>query len=264
MTPATFNGCIIEREDVMRRFVRIVILLTLALSTSPFAQTTKPVTMTDDPLVGRRAMSVEMRVGDRSEEKVIREELDATLRGLGIQVLPAGQLPIFRLEIDSGVLESSTRRNNDYEFHHILLEFVIRVADASDPRKTFQAPIWQNRRTVLFPVESSQQLWVNVRTELRKFAEAYRKANAALPLPKPVRFLQDACTNWAEKDGPMPGNAIASEGYCDCFLRSLSSSLSVADRAALLRDWKTYYDRLLGDPIAPWKQVSEHCKTTSR
>jgi hypothetical protein len=117
---------------------------------------------------------------------------------------------------------------------------------------------------VLFPVESSQQLSVNVRTELRKFAEAYRKTNAALTLPKPVRTLQDACTNWAEKDGPRPGNATASEGYCICFIRSLSSSLSVADRAALLRDWKTYYDRLMANPTAPWGQVSEHGKATSR
>lgn len=248
----------------MRRFVPGVLLFIMAVGTLSFAQTTKPMTMTDDPLAGHRAMSVDLRLEDRSEEKVIREELEATLRGLAIQLLPAGRLPIFRLDIESGVLESSTSRNNDYEFHHITLEFVIRVADASDPRKTFQAPIWQNRRTVLFPVESSQQLWLNVRTELRKFAETYRKANAALPLPKPVRFLQDACTNWAEKDGPMPGNAIASEGYCECFLRSLSSSLSVADRAALLRDWKTYYDRLLADTFAPWQQVSETCKKRSR
>ena len=135
----------------MRGFVHIVLLLTLALGTAPFAQTTKPVTMTDDPLAGRRAMSVEMRLGDRSEEKVIREELDATLRGLGIQVLPAGQLPIFKLEIDSELIESSTRAANniDYMFHNIAMEFVIRVADASDPRKTFQAPIWRNRRTVI-------------------------------------------------------------------------------------------------------------------
>jgi hypothetical protein len=39
----------------------------------------------------------------------------------------------------------------------------------------------------VIPVEGSQQLWMNVRTELRKFAEACRKTNAVLPLPKPVR-----------------------------------------------------------------------------
>jgi hypothetical protein len=248
----------------MRRFVHIVLLLTLALGTSPFAQTTRPVTMTDDPLAGHRAMSIEMRLVDRSEEKVIREELEATLRGLGIQVLPAGRLPIFRLDIDSGVLESSTRRNNDYEFHHITLEFVIRVADASDPRKTFQAPIWQNRRTVLFPVESSQQLWVNVRTELRRFAEAYRTTNAALPLPKPLKTLQDACTNWAENAGPTPGNSRASAGYCECFIRSLPSTMSFADRAALLRDWRTYYDRMVAEPTGASRQVSQHCLATSQ
>jgi hypothetical protein len=255
-----------EREDVMRGFVHIVLLLTLAVGTAPFAQTARPVTMTDDPLAGRRAMSVEMRVADRSQEKVIREELNAMLKNLGIQVLAPGQLPIFRLEIDSESISSSTNAasNIDYMFHNISMEFAVRVTDASDSRKTFEAPIWRNRRTVLFPAGSSQQLWVNVRTELRKFDEAYRKANAALPLPKPVRFLEDACTNWAEKDGPMPGNAIASEGYCACFLRSLSSSLSVADRAALLRDWKTYYDRLMADTFAPWQQVSETCKERSR
>ena len=107
-------------------------------------------------------------------------------------------------------------------------------------------------------------MWVNVRTELRKFAEAYKKANAGLPLPKPVRTLHDACTNWADKAGPTPGNATASESYCICLIRSLSSTLSVADRAALLRDWRTYYERLMADPTAPWRQVSEHCKATSR
>jgi hypothetical protein len=250
----------------MRGFVRIVILLTLALGTSPFAQTGTPVTMTDDPLAGRRAMSVEMRVADRSQEKVIREELNAMLKNLGIQVLPPGQLPIFRLEIDSEFISSSTNAasNIDYMFHNIVMEFVVRVTDASDPRKTFQAPIWRNRRTVLFPAGSSQQLWANAKTELSKFAAAYRKSNAGVPLPKPITTLQDACMSWAENMGPTPGNASATENYCICFIRGLPSSMSYADRSALVRDWKTYYDRLIADLSAPWQKLSEHCKSISR
>jgi hypothetical protein len=222
--------------------------------------------MTDDPLAGRRAMSVEMRLDDRSDEKVIREELNAMLKGLGIQVLPSGQLPIFRLEIDSEFISSSTNAasNIDYRFHNIAMEFVIRVTDANDPRKTFQAPTWRNRRTVLFPAGSSQQLWVNVRTELGKFAAAYRKANAALPLPKPITTLQGACTSWAENAGPTPGNSTASAGYCECFIRSLPSTMSFADRAALLRDWRTYYERLMAGPTGASRQVSQHCLATSQ
>jgi hypothetical protein len=149
-------------------------------------------------------------------------------------------------------------------FHNIALEFVVRVTDASDPRKTFQAPTWRNRRNVLFPVGSSQRLWVNVSTELGKFSEAYRKANASLPLPKPVRTLQDACMNWAENAGPLPGNPKASDNYCACFIRSLPSTLSYADRSALFRDWGTYYGRLMADPFSGSKQVSQHCLAQSQ
>ena len=75
----------------MRVSIAAVILLTAALGAAPYAQTAKPVTMTDiDTLAGHKAMSLEFRIGDKSLEPEVRAHLDARMKELGITVLPPG------------------------------------------------------------------------------------------------------------------------------------------------------------------------------
>ncbi|MEZ5289503.1 MAG: hypothetical protein R2745_00330 [Vicinamibacterales bacterium] len=54
-----------------------------------------------DALKGRRAMAIEIRLTDGSEARAIRADVATFIEGLGIRQLPAGQLPVFRLDIDS-------------------------------------------------------------------------------------------------------------------------------------------------------------------
>jgi hypothetical protein len=166
------------------------------------AQTAKPsVTLNDKAVLrGQRAMSVDIQLGDRSEERVIREQVAATLKQLGIKTLPAGQPPIFRLDVDSELITSSGA--SSFVFHNIMTEFVMRVADPADMKKTFLAPTWRARRAELFRVLGSETLSAHVETALGTFSRAYREANPDIFPPLP-RFQSTNVAGLHAADGKM-------------------------------------------------------------
>jgi hypothetical protein len=153
--------------------------LTAGLAAPPSAQTAKPVTMTDiDTLAGHRAMSLDIRSGDKSIEREVRAHVDARMQELGIKVLPPGQLPVFRVELDAELI--SSERTPIYTFYNVVAEFVVPVADPRDTTKTFLSPSWRSRHAALVGPGNFQPVPVPLLQATGDFAAAYKKANATV------------------------------------------------------------------------------------